>query len=181
MNSRERDAWIPETVEPWTITNVHRDEAACRVVVFLERAADSPLSCPECGRACDGYDLQRRRWRYVDADQFQVTLDVSVPRCSCPEHGVNPIRVLRAELGDSMTDIVECSEADPHDVLPVHGWDHASRRGFFMSTIKAAAALFVGGAFLPEGDGRAEAAAPAESDWGALRGRIKGEVIPANA
>lgn len=181
MNNRERGVWIPDLVEPWTITNVHRDESARRVVVYLERAADSPLPCPECGRACAGYDLQGRRWRYVDADQFQVTLEVSVPRCSCPEHGVNPIRVLRTDPGDPITGIVECSEGDGLGLLSDAGWDHASRRGFLTSTITAAAALFVGGAVEREGDARAGAAAPpAELDWGTLRGRIKGEVIPAH-
>ncbi len=193
MHDRERDAWILDRVEPWTIADIHRDESARLVVVWLVQSDDSPLLCPECKRACAGYDSQPRRWRSLDADQFQTVLEVSVPRCSCPEHGVNPIRVPWVDPGNPITGFVECS--DPGYVLeegrpgegrrlslsPNSGRDHATRRSFLASTVAAAGSLFVGGAVLPPEGARAETtAAHAELDWGSLRRRIMGEVVTAN-
>ncbi len=193
MDDRERIAWILDTVAPWTVADVHRDESARRVVVWLVRSDDSPLSCPECGRACAGYDSQPRRWQYLDVVQFQTVLEVSVPRCSCPEHGVNPIRVPWAVPGNPNTRFVECSdlvgigeagrsEVEQLGLAPSSGWDQTTRRGFLASTVAAAGSLFMGGVVLPEERAKAEAlAAPAQLDWDSLRRRVKGEVVTANA
>ncbi len=190
----DHEAWILDLVEPWTITDVHRDESARRMVVWLTRPADFPLPCPECGRACDGYDSQPRRWEYVDADQFQIVLEVSVPRCSCPEHGIGPIPVPWAKPDSSITGFEESfdvqskpesgqsAEDEEPGRVPSGEADHATRRSFLASSVGAAGSLLVAGAVVPEDAAKAEAPATrAELDWGALRGRIKGEVITANA
>ena len=194
MQACERVAWIPDALEHWTIADVDRDESARCMVVRLVRSDASPLPCPECGRACAGYDTQTRRWRYLDAGRFQTVLEVSVPRCSCPEHGINPIRVPWAEPGNSIAGFVECSDPGPGresgrsteggrpTPSPSSGWDQATRRRFLASTVAAAGSLFAGGPVLPGAGARAGAAAThGEIDWSSLRRRIEGEVLPANA
>src|SRR4051794_35380975 len=110
MNDSEREAWILQLLAPWTIVDDDRDEAARRLLFWLVRSNDSPLSCPECGHECAFFDAQRRWWRCLDANQFQTVLEAVVPRCSCPEHGVNPIRVPWAESGNRVTGFVECPD-----------------------------------------------------------------------
>jgi FAD/FMN-containing dehydrogenase len=190
MHDGEPDAWILDMVAPWTIADVHRVESDRRVVVRLVRPDDSPLSCPECGRDCAGYDSQPRRWRYLDAGHFSTVLEVSVPRCSCPEHGIHPIRVPWARPDNLIIGFVECSdlgslrepgrsaEGGGLGISPTGDRDHATRRRFLASTVAAAGSLFVGGAVLPGGGARAGAMAnPAGLDWGSLRRRIQGEVV----
>ena len=58
------------------------------------------------------------------------------------------------------------------------GQDQATRRDFLASTAVAAGSLLAGGAVLPE---EGPAAAHAGPDWGALRRRIKGEVVTADS
>ena len=194
MDDRERIAWIRDTVAPWTVADVRRDASARRVVVSLVRSDDSPQSCPGCGRACAGYDAQARRWQLLDTVPFQTVLEASVPRCSCPEHGVNPIAVPWAVPGETKTGFVECSDAagmgeagpsaevEQPGLAPCGGWDQTTRRGFLASTAAAAGSLFVGGAILPEEHAKAEAVGvPAQLDWDALRRRVQGEVVTANA
>ena len=118
-----------------------------------------------------------------------------MPRCSCPEHGINPIHVLWAEPGSPITGLVECSDRDcmreagrageggGASLLPSSRWDHATRRSFIASTVGAVGSLFAGGVVLPKevAGAKVTAARAAELDWGSLRRRIKGEVVTANA
>jgi len=55
------------------------------------RTGGSPLRCPHCGEACQGYDTRRREWRNLDAWGYKTFLACNVPRVQCPEHGVVPI------------------------------------------------------------------------------------------
>jgi len=52
------------------------------------RTGGSPLRCPHCGEACQGYDTRRREWRNLDAWGYKTFLACNVPRVQCPEHGV---------------------------------------------------------------------------------------------
>ncbi|WP_406694980.1 FAD-binding protein [Singulisphaera sp. Ch08] len=189
MHDRFRD-----TIEPWTIADVHRDELARSEVLRLVLSEDHPLSCPECGQVCVGADSQLQRWRCLDTDGFETVLEASVPRCSCPEHGVNSIHVPWAEPGGSGMGFVACSGSGakaeagqsaegtrPSD-SPAGGWDQSTRRSFLTSTAAAAGTVLAGGLVLPAESAVGEAAAfPAGLDWEALRRRIKGEVLPANS
>lgn len=179
---------------PWTVALVHRDQPARRVSVCLIRPEDLPLSCPTCGRECPGHDSEPRRWRSLDGDGLETVLEADVPRCSCPEHGVNPIDVPWGESGGRFSGFVERSGSesmrdadrpvdDGRSALATRGGgEPVTRRGFLNSTAAAAGSLLVGGLVLPEGKARAEAEATREEpDWGSLRDRIKGEVVPSNA
>jgi transposase len=107
MRDRELYAKILGLPEPWLVVDVELDLPGKSVVVRLGRSAGSPLSCPDCGRSCPGYDTQPRRWRHLDTCQFQTVLEADVPRCSCPEHGVKQVKVPWAEPGSRFTALLE--------------------------------------------------------------------------
>ena len=106
---RDRDLYskILGLPEPWLVVDVELDLSGKSVMVRLGRQEGAPLACPECGRACTGYDSQPRRWRHLDTCQFQTVLEADVPRCSCPEHGVKQVKVPWAEPGSRFTALLE--------------------------------------------------------------------------
>ncbi len=57
---RDRDLYskILGLPEPWLVVDVELDLSGKSVVVRLGRQEGAPLACPECGRACPGYDSQ---------------------------------------------------------------------------------------------------------------------------
>jgi transposase len=107
MRDRDLYAKILGLPEPWIVSDVDLDMGSSRVIVRLGRRAGVGLECPECGRACPGYDTQPRRWRHLDTCQFETLLEADVPRCSCPEHGVRQVRVPWAEPGSHFTVLLE--------------------------------------------------------------------------
>lgn len=59
------------------------------IVVELRPRAHMAALCPHCWARCTRYDRGGvRRWRATDAGRVQVFVQASVPRLSCPEHGV---------------------------------------------------------------------------------------------
>jgi transposase len=107
MRDRELYAAILGLAEPWFVEEVDLDVDGSQVVVHIGRRHDASLGCPECGKACPGYDSQPRRWRHLDTCQFQTILAANVPRCSCAEHGVRQVRVPWAEPGSRFTALFE--------------------------------------------------------------------------
>ena len=107
MRDRELYSVILGLAEPWIVEEVDVDDAGKQVVVHIGRPADAPLACPECGRACPGYDSQPRTWRHLDTCQFHTILAANVPRCRCPEHGVKQVRVPWAEQGSRFSLLFE--------------------------------------------------------------------------
>ena len=107
MRDRELYAKILGLPEPWIVVDVELDLKEQSVLVRLGRRDGVALECPECGRACPGYDTQPRRWRHLDTCQFNTVLEADVPRCSCPEHGVKQVRVPWAEAGSRFTALFE--------------------------------------------------------------------------
>ena len=81
----------------WRIERVDEDSERQEARVVLARRAGSALRCPECGRACPGYDARRREWRGLDAWGYKTFVVYDVPRVECPEHGVVTTRVPWAE------------------------------------------------------------------------------------
>jgi transposase len=112
MRDRELYAKILGLPEPWIVVDVELDLKEKSVLVRLGRRGGAALACPECGRACPGYDTQPRRWRHLDTCQFNTVLEANVPRCSCPEHGVKQVRVPWAEAGSRFTALFECLAID---------------------------------------------------------------------
>ena len=107
MRDRELYSVILGLAEPWVVEEVDVDDAGSQVVVHIARPADAPLACPECGKACPGYDSQPRTWRHLDTCQFQTVLACDVPRCRCPEHGVRQVPVPWAEQGSRFSRLFE--------------------------------------------------------------------------
>jgi transposase len=78
--------------ECWTVKKVELELAKQRVEIDVELAGPRVVSCPECGEAVPQYDLREERtWRHLDVMQFETLLKCRVPRCNCPEHGVQTI------------------------------------------------------------------------------------------
>ena len=61
--------------------------------------------CPHCGRSCPCYEERRdpRTWRAQDFNGMKVFIRASVPRISCPEHGVVVAGVPWAYYGSNFT------------------------------------------------------------------------------
>ena len=76
----------------WTVTKVELEMANLRVEIEVEWTGPRVVTCPECGEGVPLYDLRdERTWRHLDVMQFETLLKCRVPRCKCPEHGVQTI------------------------------------------------------------------------------------------
>lgn len=94
--------------EPWKVSAVDLDSSAGTLDIAVEWPKEASLKCPQCGERCGRYDYrEERRWRHLDTMQFKTEIVCSVPRCDCPEHGVQTIRVPWAEPGSRFTMLFE--------------------------------------------------------------------------
>ena len=50
---------------PWRVKEVRLSVPEQQLEVELSRGKGR-LRCPECGKACPGYDSRVRRWRHLD-------------------------------------------------------------------------------------------------------------------
>lgn len=96
---------------PWKVTDIELDQRDREVRVHLANREARP-ACPECGKACPGYDSRRRRWRHLDTCQYRTILVADVPRIECPEHGVMQVRVPWGEPGSRFTALMEALAID---------------------------------------------------------------------
>jgi len=103
---------IPGLSDPWTVTSVELERSAGSVLVKVEPRPDAELSCPTCGKSVPGYDRRTRRWRHLDTCQYTTILEASVPRLSCPEHGVVTVAVPWAVRGSGFTALFEALVID---------------------------------------------------------------------
>ena len=108
MNDRELYQRILGLVAPWEVLDIRLSFADRNVTVVVGHAAGKPMACPVCGVLCGVYDHRPRRWRHLDTCQLQTVIEASVPRVSCPEHGVLQVRVPWAEEGSGFTALFEC-------------------------------------------------------------------------
>ena len=96
---------------PWKVIDIELDQGDREVRVHLANEEARPL-CPECGKACPGYDHRRRRWRHLDTCQYQTILVADVPRIECSEHGVLQVRVPWGEPDSRFTALMEALAID---------------------------------------------------------------------
>ena len=87
---------------PWRVKEVRLSVPEQQLEVELSRGKGR-LRCPECGKACAGYDSRVRRWRHLDTQQMRTVVVAEVPRVKCAEHGVRLIEVPWAERGSRYT------------------------------------------------------------------------------
>lgn len=92
---------------PWRVVDVDLDLKANEVRVRVEHDGAGTRCCPECGKACAGYDQTRRSWRHLDTCQMHTILTADVPRVRCPEHGVRQVHVPWAEPHGRITALFE--------------------------------------------------------------------------
>jgi hypothetical protein len=107
MRDRELYAQILGIEQPWSVVGVEIDLKAQEVVVRVEASSSADLKCPECGRACGGYDHRERRWRHLDKCLLRTILVAKVPRVECGEHGVRQATVPWAEPNSNFTALFE--------------------------------------------------------------------------
>lgn len=107
MQDRDLYARILGLVDPWQVRDVQLDVRGEEVRVFVSPRITASLMCPECGKACPGYDSRQRDWRHLDTCQFRTILVADVPRVNCPEHGVLQVRVPWAEPNSGFTALLE--------------------------------------------------------------------------
>lgn len=113
MDSTSLYAHILGLTPPWRVSDVDLDTTAGEVRVRVTHGSEDALQCPSCGRACSVHDhAPERRWRHLDTCQLQTLLVCSIPRVSCPEHGVQQLSVPWAEARSRFTLLFEALAID---------------------------------------------------------------------
>lgn len=106
MKDTQLYARILGITDPWTVTNVELDLPQNEVRVYVEHQ-EQALNCPECSKACPGYDKRERRWRHLDTCQYRTILIAELPRVKCAVHGVKQVSVPWAKPGGRFTAMFE--------------------------------------------------------------------------
>jgi transposase len=88
---------------PWEVMEVTRDAARRRVTIRVGWPERTRPLCPECGKPGPLHDRRERRWRHLDACDYETELVCLIPRCACPDHGVGQMKVPWAEPGSRFT------------------------------------------------------------------------------
>ena len=112
MQDRDLYARILGLVDPWEVRDVKLDVAGGEVRVTVAAKSGASLACPECGKACPGYDTRQRSWRHLDTCQFKTILVADVARVNCLAHGVKQVHVPWAEPGSAFTALMEAVVID---------------------------------------------------------------------
>lgn len=113
MDSTTLYAHILGLSSPWRVTTVDLDTSVGEVRISVSHGSEDALSCPSCGKACSVHDhAPERRWRHLDTCQMQTLLICSIPRVSCPEHGVQQLSVPWAEPRSRFTLLFEALAID---------------------------------------------------------------------
>lgn len=107
MNDTHLYAAILGIQAPWQVTKVELRADIEEVTVTVALKANATAACPQCGRACPGYDTRQRSWRHLDTCQFKTIVVADVPRVKCEAHDVVQIAVPWAEPGSGFTALME--------------------------------------------------------------------------
>jgi transposase len=105
MRDRDLYAQILGITAPCHVSDVRLDGPAGKVAVVVEHRGQA--CCPQCGKACPGYDTRQRRWRHLDTCQLQSVLVADVPRVECSEHGVVQAATPWSDPGSRFTALFE--------------------------------------------------------------------------
>ena len=97
-----------EICDPWQVVNVEQDRQNKQIHVFIEyHDKGGGIPCPVCGRVCTIHDHRIRRLRHLDTRDYQIILEVSVPRVECEEHKVEQLPLAFAEKNSRYTLLFE--------------------------------------------------------------------------
>lgn len=92
---------------PWQVISSAFDPNGGGLLLVVNCSAGVPMPCPHCQRACPRYDSVSREWRHLNFWQYETRLSASVPRLSCPEHGVVMAEAPWARPGSGFTLLFE--------------------------------------------------------------------------
>jgi transposase len=112
MRDTDLYATILGVQHPWLVSSVDLRREDEEVYVLVRWSAEAPLSCPDCGKTCPGYDSRKRSWRHLDTCQYRTFLVADVPRVKCETHGVLQVRVPWAEPDSGFTALFEAVVID---------------------------------------------------------------------
>jgi transposase len=113
MQDRTLYARLLGIEDPWRVTDVTlRLEEAQEVLVSVELAPGTTLTCPKCGGPGSRYDSRERRWRHLDTMQYRTILVACVTRVQCVEHGVVQVTVPWSDPQSRFTALFEALVID---------------------------------------------------------------------
>ena len=112
MNERDLYEEILSITAPWRVTSVVFRKGVGQVTVFVSHEPNATCLCPMCGSEGPGYDTRTRRWRHLDTCQYPTIIEATVPRMTCPTHGVIMLAVPWAETGARYTSLFEARIID---------------------------------------------------------------------
>lgn len=113
MDSTSFYAHILGLTPPWRVSNVDLDTSLGEVRIHVIHGSETSLPCPNCGSSCSIHDhAPTRTWRHLDTCQLKTMLVCSIPRVSCPEHGVQQVSVPWAEAKSRFTLLYEALAID---------------------------------------------------------------------
>ncbi len=81
----------------WEVSEITQDRELMKAELHVTYSKDLVLRCPECGKACPGYDHRRRKWCHTMICDYQTKVVANVPRVKCSEHGIKTVSVPWAE------------------------------------------------------------------------------------
>ena len=93
-------------VAPWKVSTVNLDLPSGKVTVAVEHSHSS-FRCPLCKTKASIHDHRKKVWRHLDSCQLKTYIEASVPRITCPKHGVLMIDVPWSERGSRFTALFE--------------------------------------------------------------------------
>ena len=88
---------------PWAVITIERDSKTREVLANVIFKENEPIICPECGKPGKLHDHRQRKWRHLDSCNHKTLIEASIPRVSCPEHGISPVPVSWAEKNSRFT------------------------------------------------------------------------------
>ena len=107
MNDKTLYTEILGLERPWIVTDVDLNLVNESVQILIKYDSKTGL-CPICQQDCSIYDsTNNRTWRHLDTCQMKTYLTGTLPRITCPEHGVQSIAVSWAEPYSHFTMLYE--------------------------------------------------------------------------
>ena len=94
--------------KPWRVTNIEFSPTDRRLDLHLDFSAGSTFACPRCSKQdCKAYDTSDKSWRHLDFFQHQAYLHCRVPRITCPDCGIQQVKLPWARPGSGFTLLYE--------------------------------------------------------------------------
>jgi transposase len=104
MQDLELFELLLEIKKPWIVSNTNVDVQSKKILLLVEYPKKIKALCPQCKKECPVNNRNSKRsWRHLDVMQYETTIECSVPRINCEEHGILTIDVPWAEAKSRFT------------------------------------------------------------------------------